>query len=308
MACIEIIVNPAAGRGRGERSIPVIEAQLTGLGLDYAVTRTAYPWHAAELAQKAAQAGAQVVVAAGGDGTVNEVINGLMLAKKAGANQTCLGALPVGRGNDFAFSMYLPTELEAGCQALARSQRQAIDIGFVKGGDYPDGRFFGNGVGIGFDAVVGFEALKLKWLTGFPSYIVAAFRTMVVFRHVPLVDVILDDESIRMQALMVSVMNGRRMGGGFMMAPNGCSTDEKFDLCLVNNVSQIEMLKIIPLFMKGTQAINPAVKMRQSRKVRVVAVKGTLPAHADGETMCTAGLELEMELHPAALDLIGDGL
>jgi diacylglycerol kinase (ATP) len=307
MAHYEIILNPAAGRGRGERSIPIIEAQMQQLGLEYTITRTSGPGHATELAQEAVRQGAQVVVAAGGDGTVNEVINGLMLAKQAGLGQACLGVLPVGRGNDFAFSMNLPVEISTCCQVLAADKRHWIDIGFVKGGDYPEGRFFGNGVGVGFDAVVGFEALKLKWLTGFPSYIVAALRTMFIYAHAPVVDVALDSETLRLPALMVSVMNGRRMGGGFMMAPDGDASDGMFSLCLVNQVSQLAILKIIPLFLKGTQSGHPAVRMCKSQKVRVTAVKGTLPAHADGETLCIAGQELEMENLPASIQLVGVG-
>ena len=93
-----------------------------------------------------------------------------------------MGILSVGRGNDFAFGVGVPRDLEAGCRTLAQNNRRTIDVGWVVGGLYPQGRYFGNGVGIGFDAVVGFEALKMKWLHGFPSYIVAALKTRLVVR------------------------------------------------------------------------------------------------------------------------------
>ena len=148
----KIIVNPTSGRGTGEQSIPQIENILKNAGLDFDLVRTKKPWHAVALAQEAASQGYDVVVSAGGDGTANEVINGLMQAKKAGQGTPAMGVLTVGRGNDFGYSMGIPTELEAGCQTLIEDQRRTFDVGLVTGGLYPDGRYFGNGVGIGFDA------------------------------------------------------------------------------------------------------------------------------------------------------------
>ena len=102
----KIIVNPVSGRGAGERAIPAIEQALNSYGLDYDLVRTERPWHAAELAEEAAAGGYTVVVAVGGDGTANEVLNGLMRARAAlGASGVAMGMLTVGRGNDFAFGM-----------------------------------------------------------------------------------------------------------------------------------------------------------------------------------------------------------
>ena len=98
-----------------------------------------------------------MVVAAGGDGTLNEVLNGLMCASTSQDDRPALGTIPIGRDNDFSFGMDVPHDIEAVCQLLASGECRPIDVGLVKGGDYPEGRYFGNGVGIGFDAVVGFE-------------------------------------------------------------------------------------------------------------------------------------------------------
>jgi diacylglycerol kinase (ATP) len=128
-----------------------------------------------------------VVVAVGGDGTANEVLNGLVRARQAGCGSAALGLIPVGRGNDFAYGVGIGGGLEVAFQGLAGGQSRWIDVGLVVGGDYPHGRYFGNGVGIGFDAVVGFEALKLKRLHGFPSYIVAALKTIFLYFNAPTV-------------------------------------------------------------------------------------------------------------------------
>jgi diacylglycerol kinase (ATP) len=310
----KLIVNPIAGRGSGEQSIPRIKRMLNTYKLDFDLVRTERPWHAAELAQEAALAGYDVVVAVGGDGTANEVLNGLMLAKppspvpspheKEGERTCAMGILCVGRGNDFAYSMGVPTDLEVGCWALAQGHRCTIDVGRVTGGLYPEGRYFGNGVGIGFDAVVGFEAVKMTWLHGFPSYIVATLKTVFLYYRAPLTRIAYDEQTITQPSLLVSIMNGQRMGGGFFMAPEGKPGDGLFDLCIAHEVSRARIFGLIPHFMRGTQATQEPIRMEQARRVVVTAVEGVLPAHADGETLCTEGQRLEIELLPRQIEII----
>jgi diacylglycerol kinase (ATP) len=299
-----IIVNPASGRGNGDKFYPVIEKRLTELDLQFEMFRTKSPGHAIVLAEAASKSGSEVVVAVGGDGTANEVINGLVRARQAGDGGAALGLIPIGRGNDFAFGAGAAIDFEEACQALVSGWRKWIDVGCVRGGDFPEGRFFGNGVGIGFDAVVGFESLKLKRLHGFPSYIVAALKTIFLYYRAPLVRVEFDGQEMELPALMVSVMNGRRMGGGFFMAPEGQPDDGLFDLCIARQVSRPGILKLIPRFMKGNQAGHPAIQMARADRVSVTALQGSLPAHADGETLCFAGQRLELSVMPRMLEVI----
>jgi diacylglycerol kinase (ATP) len=300
----KIIVNPVAGRGAGEKAIPHIEAALEGHGLDFSLVRTERPWHAAELAERAVADDYSCVVAAGGDGTSNEVLNGLMRARQAGTGKAAMGVLCVGRGNDFAFGAGVPADLEAGCQVLAQGQRRTIDVGRVSGGLYPEGRYFGNGVGIGFDAVVGFVAARHRHLHGFASYLVSALETIFLYYHAPLTAIELDGQAFTQPSLLVSVMNGRRMGGGFLMAPEGRPDDGLFDLCMAREVSRGRILGLIPHFLKGTQATQEPIRTGRARHVVVVAERGTLPAHADGETLCTDGTRLELELLPGQIEIV----
>ncbi|HET90227.1 MAG TPA: diacylglycerol kinase family lipid kinase [Chloroflexi bacterium] len=299
-----IIVNPTAGRGSGAEALPQIEQLLHTYGLDFDTVRTERPWHAAELAQEAASTGYDVAVAVGGDGTANEVLNGLMLAKQARPHTCAMGALPVGRGNDFSYGMEIPSDLESSCRALAQNHRRTIDVGHVVGGLYPKGRYFGNGIGIGFDAVVGFEAVKLTWLTGFPSYIVATLKTVFLYYRAPLTEIKYDDQAITHPSLMISIMNGQRMGGGFYMAPEGRPDDGWLDLCIAREVNRARIFGLIPHFMRGSQATRSPITMTRARHVVVTAVEGVLPAHADGETLCVTGRKLEVELLPSQLDII----
>jgi YegS/Rv2252/BmrU family lipid kinase len=304
MTRYKILLNPIAGRGSGEQAHQPLEQQLHSLGLDFEIERTRYPGHAVELAEQASTAGWDVVVAVGGDGTANETLNGLSRTRQSGAGRAAMGIIPVGRGNDFAFGIGVPHDFLAACQILAAGVRRKLDVGFVQGGDYPQGRYFGNGVGIGFDAVVGFEALKLKRLSGFPSYIVAALKTIFLYFQAPTVRIEFGDQVFTQPALMVSIMNGRRMGGGFMMAPDGLTDDGLFDLCIAGHVSKLGIFGLIPRFMQGTQAGHPAIRTGRTANVVVTAVQGSLPAHADGETLCVQGERLELHILPQLLEVI----
>jgi YegS/Rv2252/BmrU family lipid kinase len=299
----KIIINPIAGKGSGARLAPEIKAELTRLGLDFDVAMTEHPGHGIELARQAAEDGYDAVVAAGGDGTTNEVINGLMHARNAAKGNPALGVLPIGRGNDFAFSMHIPTDWKAAAQTLKNGIKKPLDIGLAKGERYPEGRYFGNGVGIGFDAVVGFVAAKSK-LSGILSYLVAAIKTISLYFDAPTIRLQLDDQTITQPFLMVSIMNGRRMGGSFMMAPQSKNDDGLFDLCLASQVSRMGVIQLIPKVMSGTQSGHPAIRYVRTRTLTATAVQGTLPAHADGETLCEEGHELYIELIPRQMDLI----
>ncbi|NPV75242.1 MAG: diacylglycerol kinase family lipid kinase [Anaerolineae bacterium] len=303
MTRYRIITNPIAGKGRALTQIPLIEEELNKYNLDYEIVLTRYPWHAAELAQEAISEGWDVVVAAGGDGTANEVLNGLMLAREYGANHTCMGLLPIGRGNDFGFSMGIPADTPSACRLLAQGKYRLIDVGHIRGGLYPNGRYFGNGVGIGFDAVVGFIAAKSR-LTGFLTYLVAALKTIALYYNAPKIELKLDDKTITDNFLMVSIMNGRRMGGGFMMAPNSEKDDGKFDLCLAYQMNRAQMLRTIPTFFNGTQYSQKNIGGENSSLVEIRAIEGYLPVHADGETICTEGDELSVKIVSRQIALI----
>ena len=187
-----IILNPTAGKGSAGRKKNEISEYCKAIGLDFDLVETERPGHAIELTGRAVADGYEVIVAAGGDGTSNEVINGMMLTKRAGIGSAVMGVLPVGRGNDFAYSMYIPTDWKKAADLLKNPPRKPLDIGFVVSEFFPEGRYFGNGVGIGFDAVVGFVAARSK-LSGIMSYLVAAIKTIYIFYTAPKVRIELDD-------------------------------------------------------------------------------------------------------------------
>jgi len=168
MTRYKIIFNPIAGKGVALKNRERIEELLKSYALDYDLVLTDYPEHAILLARQAAEDGFDYVIAAGGDGTANETINGLMQAREKLGRAPVMGIIPVGRGNDFSFGANIPQDVDEACALLASVPRKWIDIGRITGGVQENGLYFGNGVGIGFDAVVGFVAAKSR-LTGMLS-------------------------------------------------------------------------------------------------------------------------------------------
>jgi diacylglycerol kinase family enzyme len=228
-----------------------------------------------------------------------------MHAKKAGYNNVAFSALSIGTGNDFAGGTGIPTNLNDGLKSLAANKRKKIDIGIVKGGDYPDGRYFGNGIGMGFDAAVLNEASKVHWTRGLLAYLIGVVKTVFLYYDPAHVEIILDGkETLNQVSLMISVMNGRRMGGGFQMTPESQPDDGLFDLCIAETASKGRIMMLIPHFLRGTQATQPEVKMRRAKKVSIKSFDKTFPAHADGEFICLSGSSLNVELLPSELEII----
>ena len=303
MTTFFIIANPVAGRGACAKVIPQVERILEHHEAEFQLVQTAEPWHGYELARAAAQE-FDVVVALGGDGTANEVINGLISAKKEGLGVAVLGVIGAGRGNDFADTLAIPDDLNSACRVLLQNQSRPIDIGRVFGGDVPDGRYFGNCLGVGFDAIATIEASKLPKMGGFLSFLLAILKTIILYNKAPVSTVTFDEESVTQPSLMISVMNGRRLGGGFIMAPKAEPDDGSFDLCIAHQVSRRRVLTLLPHFLKGSQASQPEILTGKAASIFITSAEGALPAQTDGEIICKNGNHLRIELLPGELDAI----
>ncbi len=299
----KVIVNPTAGRGAARRAIPAVEEALSKYGIGYDLVCTEFPFHAADIAESAILEGFDTLIAVGGDGTTNEIINGIIRARQAGVGTAALGIIPIGGGNDFAFGMGLPLDFRKSIKILAERETRWVDIGLLCGGQYPEGRYFGNGVGIGFDAVVSFVASQ-KRLRGFAGYLIAAIQTIYRYFEAPTVKIDLGGESFVQPSLMVSIMNGRRMAGGFMMAPQAAPNDGLFDVVIADEVPPSVIWQLIPRFLQGSQFGHPAIKFCRTERVTVRAIAGQLPVHADGEEISEGCEQVIIEIVPHAIELI----
>jgi diacylglycerol kinase (ATP) len=298
MATMQLIVNPAAGRGQAAKIAPDAARILEGLGVSFEVRRTTQPGEATLLAEQAALAGCPAVVALGGDGTVNEVLNGLVRAQANGGPVGTLGVIPAGSGNDFEYMLERTDGLASACRRLAEGQAHAVDVGRV------NDRYFANGVGIGFDAVVNVVSRRHRRLRGLPLYLLAVLETVFIYYKAPRITVRYDQVETTAPMLMISVTNGRRFGGGFLVTPQAELDDGLLDLCLAHQVSQLGILRLIPHFIRGTHIDKPAVKMARARKVVVTSDDG-LASHVDGEIYTTDAKRLEIEILPRHLNVIG---
>jgi YegS/Rv2252/BmrU family lipid kinase len=299
-----IILNPAAGKGNAAKKLPKIERFFNESGLNHEVHLTKKPGCALETVRNLPLKDNDIVVAAGGDGTCNEVVNGL-LTRAPAKDPPVMGVLPIGRGNDFSSTPNIPQDIDKALKLLATGAPRPLDAGIVKGGFFPDGRYFVNGIGIGFDTKVGFEAAKLKIKSGI-AYAIGAIIMLIRYEPSPVIQIQYDDQEITLPATLISIVNGRRMGGSFYMGPNALLDDGMLDICIVRHqASRRKLLKILNHYTKGTQAQCDGVFMSKALNFKLKALSGSMACHCDGETVCYEGIELEVKTIPGALRLIG---
>jgi YegS/Rv2252/BmrU family lipid kinase len=304
-----VILNPIAGKGKAKKLAPVIERFLKSRGENFEIVLTDRVGHALELAASRPLDDNTAVVAAGGDGTCNEVVNGLLRREAKSAQPPLLGILPIGRGNDFASSTHISPRIDEALQTLVERRHGPLDAGFVKGGYYPEGRYFVNGVGIGFDTMVGLEAAKMKRVQSGLAYVFGAIKMAVSFPPSPTLEVRWssggEEKTLTGALIIASIMNGRRMGGSFYMGPDAILDDGALDLCTALHRSRAQVARIIVHYTKGTQEQCGGVTRARSSWFALKALNGGMTAHADGESVCLDGKELHISCVPSALRLIG---
>ncbi|MBN2394636.1 MAG: diacylglycerol kinase family lipid kinase [Anaerolineae bacterium] len=301
MGPVKVILNPIAGRGYGARSEAKLCQFLDAEGLNFDLVRTEGPGHAIALATAAANDGFDLVVAAGGDGTTHEVVNGLMVATGVASNGNVagtLGVIPVGSGSDFANAMGVPPDLESACRQLAQGQARLVDVCRVTVDDQPP-RYFDNTVNIGFGGVVTFEARKVKWVRGMALYLPVVLKT-VFLSHAPNVTIAYDGQSVTLPAAMICVGNGPREGGGFFSTPDAKPDDGLLDVCIVREMGKLAMLGFVPRFMNGSHVGQKPVTMSRTESL-VVTSEDNLIAHVDGEMLCTEAHRLAFDVLPQKL-------
>lgn len=305
----KVIVNPIAGKGFGLRAVPRISELLTAHGLEFDLVCTERAGQAIELARQAVLDGYDTIVAAGGDGTYQEVINGMMLANP----QACtngqvigkLGILPVGSGCDFTWSVGISGDLTTACIQLARGQTRRVDLVRLT----VDGktRYYNNELGIGFEAVVTEKVKKIKYLRGLALYLPVVLECILITLKPAraIVECELDNEIHRLEGryLMIDVCNGGRAGGSFFVAPEAHAGDGLLDLIIVPQIPRLRMLALVPHFLRGTHIKQPDVQTMRARRVTIISQDG-LFAHADGEMICTDARHIECEIIPQKLDVV----
>lgn len=300
---VKLILNPNSDFGRAGRSAadlrPIVEEFG---GADWA--GTVYPTHATELSQQAAEQGYEIVIAVGGDGTIHEVINGLMRVPPD--RRPRLGVVPVGSGNDFSHNAGVQRRPEVAMRRIfTNGTIKKIDIACIT---TAQGRseYWDNTLGIGFDATVNIRSRRMVMARGFFAYFIPVLQTIILNHEAPRIRITADEQEWDEQLMMVTLCNGAREGGGFFVAPNARMDDGYLDYVAIHRVSRAMMFRLLPEVMRGTHGRFPQVRMGQFRHL---TLESELPLriHADGEIFAGFGTDvqsLSVEIVPQAIELI----
>jgi diacylglycerol kinase (ATP) len=310
MPRLKLIVNPQADHGHAaeheESQQSLIEAQAAAAGShELAWVETERPRHAIELAQVAAEEGFDVVVAIGGDGTVHEVVNGLMQVDAA--KRPRLGVIPVGSGNDFAHNLGLPDTAREAATCLLGDTTRTIDAGLIIDGS---GRreYWDNTIGIGFSGAVNIATRSKTMWRGFLLYLISVLETILL--KPPALEATMEIDqrgAFKRSISMVSICNGPREGGGFPVSPSAVMDDGLLSYTIMRGMSRLNLLRFLPVVMNAQHMKH--VKFFEggtAQRVRVDTAE-TMAIHADGEVFgpWEAGLRhVEVSIIPSALEVL----
>jgi YegS/Rv2252/BmrU family lipid kinase len=288
-----VVVNPAAGGGRTARLWPSLRERLRHAGLEFEAAETSGRGSATELARRAVSGGWPLVVAVGGDGTVNEVVNGLI--DSGGRPAGTLGAIMTGRGRDACRNLGIAADHETAVHRLVHGDDVDLDLGAA--GPEPAVRFFVNGAGAGFDAVVAARAESIRG-PGTVPYVLGILGALRGHRPVPAA-ITLDGQLIWRGSLTAAVVaNGPHYGGGMRIAPAARPDDGQLDVVIVGDLRRAELLAWLPTVYWGAHLRNARVTTGRGRDVEI-ETDPPVPVHLDGEPVGVTPIRLTVR--PRAL-------
>jgi len=288
-----LIVNPAGGSGRTMNALPEIEKLLRERGVEYAFHFTYEPLHAVELVKELASE-FDVVVSVGGDGTINEILNGLP------DFDLPLGMIPIGTGNDFARSCVVPyDDLEKAVEILLNHDVRNLDVGEV------NGRRFINVLGMGFEGRSNDIGRVLTFIKGSFKYILAIAYTLVTYRRIPMTISINGEAPIKADTFLISVGNGWNVGGGLQLTPKARLDDGHFDISYIRKISRWRIIANFYRLLNGTIDELHEIQSFQATEL-VVDSPVSIPLHLDGEVLNDERKHLEIKLYPQEQPVIGN--
>lgn len=267
---IELVVNPAAGGGRGVEFARQVAKKLETMGREYVLHTTDHPGHATEIARQAAQRGSETVIAFGGDGTVHETAAGLRGTK------TALGIIPSGTGNDFIKTAGIPSKWEDALDFILSHPARPVNSGMM------NDKFFLNECGTGFDVLALDYANKAKkYVRGLLPYLYGVICAIFAYRPYDMHIEIGDDVVLDGKYLVCAVGNGRFIGGGIPITPGAELVDGEFDVLVVDAVPNWVIPFYLPSLMMGTLYKKKPAHLYHAKSVRL-SCKG-MRLNMDGE-------------------------
>lgn len=270
MRKILIIINPAAGKGESKNYIATIKDKLEQTGLEYQIKISNRVGNVTELAIAGVEEGFNEVIAVGGDGTVIEVLNGIV-----GTN-TKLGIIPAGTGNDFVRSIGIKHDFLEALQIIIEGNSEEIDVGEV------NDRFFLNVVSFGIDGEVVKIMEKIKnVITGPTAYYVASIKAIATYKAVKM-SIEIDGREYNRKAFLVAIGNGKYFGGGMKVTPNADVNNGEFEICIINNISRIALIKLLSKAYDGKHVGQKGVEIFRGKEITIRAITDNIAVNADG--------------------------
>ena len=296
----KIILNPYSNRWNARKRWPEAEAALKAAGVAFELAISEHPRHTTELAEQAARQGFSPIIAAGGDGTIGEVVNGLArAAKNDQALLGPLGILPLGSANDLVDNLGLPKDLAGAARVIAAGRTRQMDIGSV------NGLYFANNSAIGLEPYITLVQQRITWIKGILRYLVAAVSG-IMDKPLWSAEIEWDGGHYKGAILLVTVGNGARTGGVFYMAPHADLFDGKLTFVYGLRRTRIEMFAVLPKTMKrGKGSYVETVDIHEEHSSWIkIHVDSPTPAHIDGEIFSEAIQDLEYRIHPGRLQIL----
>ncbi len=300
MPFAHLIVNPTAGANGTARKWPHIQSLLKNTGLRFEYDVTEAPGQARELAAIAVRKGYEMVVAVGGDGTINEVVNGLH--DTGSASDAALGIISTGTGSDFIRTLGLSPNYSEACRRLINPGKLKVDTGVVEytSRGKTEKRVFVNFAGLGFAAeIVKATTLKYKTLSAMPAYLLGLLTTLYSYQNKG-VSLRIDGEMISRKVCTVLMNNGRYNGGGMFAAPEADVFDGLLDVVIIGDLSKADLLWSLPRLYRGTHLTHPKVTLKKARVIEIQSAEG-MTLQADGELL--GELPARCYLLPGALTI-----
>jgi len=290
-----LIINPNAGKGKAAKQARFVIQKLETLGFECIAFFTEYAGHARDYVAHL-DGEAHVIVALGGDGTVNEIINGI-----DSLESHTLGVIPLGTGNDFA-RLIGARKTKPAFGILQSPNIRSFDIAELDCRTESGGKIhhrFINTMGIGFDAAVAVRVQSMTWGSGILPYLYAVLTTLRRY-HAIVAQISTPEESFKSKLFLATIGNGTTSGGGFILTPQAVPTDGLLDLCFVGDVSIPRVISILPKTFSGSHLSAQEVSIMQARSFQI-ELERPLPVHADGEIVTTSARELSIRMHQQKL-------
>ena len=299
-----IVVNPNAGSRKGEKDWPKIKELLTGSGFSFNAIFTENRNHAIKITAAAIDDGYTNIIVVGGDGTLNEVVNGVFSQQSCAPSEITIGMIPVGTGNDWGRMYNIPRKYKKAIKVIKKGNRFTQDVGFVR--FYDDGekqeRYFINVSGMGYDALVAHKTNQLKdrGKGGALSYLLNIFTGLFQYKNTHF-DIAIDgDDVFSGKVLSMNLGICRYNGGGLKQVPNAIPDDGLLDVTVIKAISKFKIIKHVAKLYDGSFVKLKFVNQYRGKNCRIVSrPRGAVFLEADGESLGHS--PLEFSVLPAAL-------